>query len=87
MCTGGVIFSIDTGFTDPNNFAIGMGDSCIRIWKAGKMLVPSSKISDPFNSVCIWRGLQAKITVVSFHPTEPGIVAYGLEDGRIGIYR
>ena len=34
----------------------------------------------------LWKGLQAKVTSLALHPLLPGVLAYGLDDGRSGVY-
>ena len=34
----------------------------------------------------LWKGLQTKVTSLALHPLLPGVLAYGLDDGRSGVY-
>jgi hypothetical protein len=56
-----------------------VGDKTIRLWNTGRP-------GDAYSSITIWKGLQAKVTCVSFHPSEEGVLAYGCENGKIGVY-
>eukprot|EP00727_Mastigamoeba_balamuthi_P013396 m51a1_g868 hypothetical protein (1023) ;mRNA; r:820788-824233 len=75
----GQVFSLSESPLAPGAVAAGVGDNSIRVWLTrGRQ--------DPFDSLLLWRGVQTKATVVAFHPTEPGLLAYGTGDGHVGVY-
>ncbi|EGC34009.1 hypothetical protein DICPUDRAFT_80225 [Dictyostelium purpureum] len=68
----------------PNTFAIGCGDNTIRLWS------PTENQKDRYESKMLWKGIQSKVTAISFckdyginHST---LIAFGMDDGRAGVY-
>ncbi|GMF50707.1 unnamed protein product [Phytophthora fragariaefolia] len=63
--------------------AAGVGDQTIRLWELG-----NDATSAPSDYQCelLWKGLQSKVTCVRWHPFQQSLLAYGMEDGRIGVY-
>lgn len=75
--------------------AVGCGDASIRIiplrvskdrpYSQNNPSVPITlDITWPESSV-IWQGVPTAVTAVSWHPTETGIIAFGCQDGCIGL--
>lgn len=75
--------------------AVGCGDASIRIipvrvakdrpYSQSDASVPINlEISWPESSV-IWQGVPTAVTAVSWHPTETGIIAFGCQDGCVGL--
>ncbi|KAL4160497.1 hypothetical protein PRNP1_001065 [Phytophthora ramorum] len=60
--------------------AAGIGDQTIRLWN-----LAGGGTSD-YQCELLWRGLQSKVTCVQWHPFHHSLLAYGMEDGRIGVY-
>lgn len=75
---GSFVYSIDYSELDEGKLAIGLGDKLIRIWN-------TASSNDPFESIHFWKGIQSQVTMVKWHPTEFGILAFGTDDGRIGL--
>uniref|UniRef100_A0AAV1TZI4 Gem-associated protein 5 TPR domain-containing protein n=1 Tax=Peronospora matthiolae TaxID=2874970 RepID=A0AAV1TZI4_9STRA len=63
--------------------AAGVGDQTIRLWNVG---TESASLSSGYECDLLWKGLQSKITCVQWHPFQQSLLAYGMDDGRIGIY-
>ncbi|KAF4046698.1 WD domain G-beta repeat [Phytophthora infestans] len=63
--------------------AAGVGDQTIRLWDLNTEV--ESGASD-YQCDLLWKGLQSKVTFVRWHPLQHSVLAYGMEDGRIGIY-
>lgn len=83
---GGYVYSLDDSPCDPGMLAIAVGDNTIRIWNTESAIEdPFSLKSDVYKSKLFWKGLSSKITCTRWHPKEVGILAYGTEDGHIGI--
>ncbi|KAI9996850.1 hypothetical protein PInf_000112 [Phytophthora infestans] len=55
----------------------------IRLWDLNTEV--ESGASD-YQCDLLWKGLQSKVTFVRWHPLQHSVLAYGMEDGRIGIY-
>ncbi|XP_077983936.1 gem-associated protein 5-like [Glandiceps talaboti] len=76
---GGFVYSMVTSPIDPGRLAIGVGDNMIRIWNT----------SSPINAYdvsVLWQGTRSKVTALCWHPYREGHLAYGTDDGRVGIY-
>ncbi|KAE9303435.1 hypothetical protein PF001_g13543 [Phytophthora fragariae] len=63
--------------------AAGVGDQTIRLWNLGTDAVSTS---NDYQCDLLWKGLQSKVTCVRWHPFQHSMLAYGMEDGRIGVY-
>ncbi|CAL1544240.1 unnamed protein product, partial [Lymnaea stagnalis] len=59
--------------------AIGAGDNTIRIWN-------QSNKSNLFDISNLFYGIRSKITSAAWHPEKEGLLAYGTDDGRVGVY-
>ncbi|ETV91496.1 hypothetical protein, variant [Aphanomyces invadans] len=55
----------------------GIGDQTIRVIDLTK---------PELSSQLLWKGLQSKVTAVAWHPILPSLLAYGTEEGHIGLY-
>ncbi|TMW63480.1 hypothetical protein Poli38472_002421 [Pythium oligandrum] len=59
--------------------AAAIGDQTIRLWQlTGKQ--------SGYQVDLLWKGFQSKITSVRWHPMQDNLLAYGTEDGRLGLY-
>ncbi|XP_028403768.1 gem-associated protein 5-like [Dendronephthya gigantea] len=74
---GGFVYSLDVSLLDPSRFAVGVGDNMIRIWETSR---PSYSITN------IWRGIGTKVMKVLWHPVKEGLLAFGTEEGKVGIH-
>ncbi|CAI9731708.1 gem-associated protein 5 [Octopus vulgaris] len=72
---GGFVYDVHAVPLDPGRIALGIGDNTIRIWNR-------TKDSNRF-LVQIWQKIKSKVTVVRWHPTYEGLLAYGTDDGRV----
>lgn len=79
MGLGGHVYSVAYNASS-KLIAAAVGDQTIRLWN----MAPS--VSSQYSVEMLWKGLQSKITFVEWHPLEQSILAYGTEDGRVGIY-
>lgn len=59
---------------------------------AGRLCVACSDkcilVSDPSDgsySALLWKGIQAKVCVVQWHPSEDSLIAFGTHDGQVGL--
>ncbi|XP_012945659.1 gem-associated protein 5, partial [Aplysia californica] len=76
---GGYVYCARASPLEPGCVAIGAGDNMIRVWNQGKR-------TNPFDISTHYYGMKSKITTVSWHPQREGLLAYGTEDGRVGVY-
>lgn len=56
---GGFVYSLDSSPLDPSRVALAVGDNTVRVWI-------TNNSNDPFDSVLLWKGIQAKVSVVCF---------------------
>lgn len=54
---GGFVYSLSISPLDPARVALAVGDNTVRVWV-------TNNSSDPFDSVLLWKGIQAKVSVV-----------------------
>ncbi|XP_053399556.1 gem-associated protein 5-like [Mercenaria mercenaria] len=76
---GGYLYVAKTSPFDPGRLALGIGDTTIR-------LLNLRSSSDWFEMTQLWQGIRAKVTALCWHPAKEGLLAYGTDDGRVGIY-
>ena len=75
---GGHIYALAASAVDPGAVAIGCGDNLIRVWQTG--------VTSSFECQTLWKGVQSRVHALSWHPILEGILAFGLEDGSVGVY-
>ncbi|KAK3580429.1 hypothetical protein CHS0354_035471 [Potamilus streckersoni] len=75
---GGYVYAVNTSPLDPGRLALGVGDAVIRV-----MNLNSSEGNDV---TVFWQGIKSKVTALCWHPVKEGLLAYGTDDGRVGIY-
>ncbi|KAF0737389.1 hypothetical protein Ae201684P_006570 [Aphanomyces euteiches] len=71
--SGGLVSSVSLN-CEGSIVAVGVADSTIRLIERNG----SSKL--------LWKGFQGKVTTVSWHPQVPTLLAYGTDEGQIGLY-
>ncbi|XP_072171181.1 gem-associated protein 5-like, partial [Diadema setosum] len=76
---GGFVYSISSSPLDPARLALGVGDNMIRVWNTGSR-------GKTYDVTTLWQGIKSKVTVVCWHPLRENSLAYGTEDGRVGLY-
>ncbi|RUS82626.1 hypothetical protein EGW08_009619, partial [Elysia chlorotica] len=74
----GNIFCARVSPFDPGRLAIGAGDNNIRVWNQNNK-------SNPGDIVHIYNGIKSKVTYVAWHPEKEGVLAFGLDDGYVGV--
>ncbi|GFS10704.1 gem-associated protein 5-like [Elysia marginata] len=75
----GTVFCARVSPLDPGRIAVGAGDNNIRIWNQNNK-------SNPGDILHLHSGIRSKVTHVAWHPEKEGLLAYGLEDGSVGVY-
>ncbi|XP_033744086.1 gem-associated protein 5-like [Pecten maximus] len=76
---GGFVYVAKSSPVDPGRLALGVGDSMIRLWNINN----TNNLTDLKN---LWQGIKAKVTALCWHPVKEGLLAYGTDDGRVGVY-
>ncbi|BFZ24230.1 hypothetical protein BsWGS_27268 [Bradybaena similaris] len=75
---GGYVCAVRASPVDPGLVAIGAGDNIIRVWNQNN----KSKNLD-FTSISY--GTRCMITAIAWHPEREGLLAYGTDNGKVGI--
>ncbi|NWU36840.1 GEMI5 protein, partial [Hylia prasina] len=76
---GGFVYSLAFSPVDIGSLAIGVGDSMIRVWNI-------LSISNNYDVKTFWQSIKSKVTALSWHPTKEGFLAFGTDDGKVGIF-
>ena len=94
---GGFVYRIKFAPTDPYRMAVAVGDKSIRVWRRNKPMVGNASTSaateqlvspqgPEFDVSFLWKGVKEKVTALCWHPTDETKLAFGLDDGAVGIY-
>lgn len=59
--------------------AIGVGDGMIRVWN-------TLSIKNNYDVKSFWQGVKSKVTALCWHPSKEGCLAFGTDDGKVGLY-
>ena len=65
---GGFAYSIALSALSPSTLAIGVGDDSIVLWETPKYRNDSLS-GELYDTRCLWKGLQSKVTFVLWHPS------------------
>ncbi|OWF45310.1 gem-associated protein 5-like [Mizuhopecten yessoensis] len=76
---GGFVYVAKSSPVDPGRMAVGVGDSMIRLWNLNN----TNNLTDIKN---LWQGIKTKVTALCWHPVKEALLAYGTDDGRVGVY-
>ena len=66
---GGFAYSLSLSSLSPSLLAIGVGDDSIVLWETPKYRNDQQLSSDLYDTRCLWKGIQSKVTCVLWHPT------------------
>ncbi|GAM19238.1 hypothetical protein SAMD00019534_024130 [Acytostelium subglobosum LB1] len=87
---GGFVYTLASSQFNPNTISIGCGDNTIRQWSPNDPSVSADGdpdcSSDVYDTRSYWKGIQSKVTALAINPSCPWQLAFGLDDGRVGIY-
>ncbi|EFA86746.1 component of gems 5 [Heterostelium album PN500] len=92
---GGFVYCITSSCYSPKTLVIGCGDNIIRQWSPDLDDISetnnnnnniNNSITDVYETKSYWKGIQSKITAIDIHPVKTSQLAFGLDDGRVGIY-
>eukprot|EP00038_Savillea_parva_P013603 m.8758 g.8758 ORF g.8758 m.8758 type:complete len:1203 (-) comp2563_c0_seq1:23-3631(-) len=73
---GGHVYAMCNSGIDPEAIALGCGDNTIRVWNLG----------GADSCMTLWQGITARVTAIRWHPSQEGVLAFGMENGRSAVY-
>ncbi|XP_051869754.1 gem-associated protein 5 [Pristis pectinata] len=76
---GGFVYSLAFSPVNIGSLAVGVGDGMIRVWD-------TISLQGPYHIKTLWQGIKSKVTSLCWHPTKESLLAFGTEDGKVGIY-
>ncbi|KAL4660029.1 gem-associated protein 5 isoform X1 [Arapaima gigas] len=76
---GGYVYKMSFSSVGLGYLALGIGDNMIRVWN-------TMSVSNKYDSRSFWQGVKSKVTALSWHPTKEGSLAFGTDDGKVGVY-
>ncbi|XP_053319123.1 gem-associated protein 5 [Spea bombifrons] len=76
---GGFVYTLAFSPVAAGCLAVGVGDSMIRVWN-------TLSVVNAYDVKTLWQGIRCKVTALSWHPTKEGSLAFGTDDGKVGIY-
>ena len=77
---GGYVYTIAESPVEPQIIYFSVGDNTIRSWNR------TDERGSNYDWKMRWQGLNAQVTAIDPHPLLPGLVGFGLKDGRVGVY-
>ncbi|KAM4620896.1 gem-associated protein 5 [Polymixia lowei] len=76
---GGGVYALSFSPVGTGCLALGVGDYMIRVWN-------TLSIQNQYDTRTFWQGIKAKVMALAWHPSKEGSLAFGTEDGKVGIY-
>uniref|UniRef100_A0A8C1RTW9 Anaphase-promoting complex subunit 4 WD40 domain-containing protein n=1 Tax=Cyprinus carpio TaxID=7962 RepID=A0A8C1RTW9_CYPCA len=76
---GGFVYCLSFSSVGTGCLALGVGDSMIRVWN-------TLSIQNQYDIKTFWQGVKSKVTALAWHPLKEGSLAFGTDDGKVGIY-
>uniref|UniRef100_A0A673LY02 Gem-associated protein 5-like n=1 Tax=Sinocyclocheilus rhinocerous TaxID=307959 RepID=A0A673LY02_9TELE len=75
---GGFVYCLSFSPVGTGCLALGIGDSMIRVWN-------TLSIQNQYDIKTFWQGIKSKVTALAWHPLKEGTLAFGTDDGKVGI--
>lgn len=75
---GGFVYCLSFSPLGSGTLALGVGDNMIRVW--------NTQSSNHYDTRSFWQGIKSKVTALAWHPQKEGALAFGTDDGKVGIY-
>ncbi|XP_026183868.1 gem-associated protein 5 isoform X2 [Mastacembelus armatus] len=76
---GGFVYALTFSPVGAGCLAIGVGDNMIRVWN-------TLSTQNQYDTRFFWQGIKSKVTALAWHPAKEGSLAFGTDDGKVGIY-
>uniref|UniRef100_A0A8C4ZRC9 Gem nuclear organelle associated protein 5 n=1 Tax=Gadus morhua TaxID=8049 RepID=A0A8C4ZRC9_GADMO len=76
---GGSVYALSFSPVATGLLALGGADQMIRSWD-------TLSLQNPYLTKTFWQGIRSKITALVWHPSREGSLAFGTDDGKVGIY-
>ncbi|XP_015254322.1 PREDICTED: gem-associated protein 5 [Cyprinodon variegatus] len=76
---GGHIYTLTFSPVGVGCLALGVGDNLIRVWN-------TLSTQNQYDVRSFWQGIKSKVTALAWHPQKEGSLAFGTDDGKVGIY-
>uniref|UniRef100_A0AAR2JW11 Anaphase-promoting complex subunit 4 WD40 domain-containing protein n=1 Tax=Pygocentrus nattereri TaxID=42514 RepID=A0AAR2JW11_PYGNA len=76
---GGFVYSLSFSPVGTGFLALGVGDNMIRVWN-------TLSIHNLYDTKTYWQNIKSKVTALAWHPAKEGSLAFGTDDGKVGIY-
>ncbi|MED6293161.1 hypothetical protein CHARACLAT_007880 [Characodon lateralis] len=76
---GGHVFKLTFSPVGIGCLALGVGDNMIRVWN-------TLSTQNQHDVRSFWQGIKSKVTALAWHPKKEGSLAFGTDDGKVGIY-
>ncbi|XP_048399577.1 gem-associated protein 5 isoform X2 [Stegostoma tigrinum] len=76
---GGFVYSLAFSPVNIGSLAVGVGDGMIRVWD-------TLSLQRAYDIKTLWQGIKSKVTALCWHPTKESTLAFGTDDGKVGIY-
>ncbi|KAF7655287.1 hypothetical protein LDENG_00058260 [Lucifuga dentata] len=76
---GGFVYALTFSLVASGCLALGVGDNMIRVWN-------TLTIQNQYDTRSFWQSIKSKVTALAWHPKKEGSLAFGTDDGKVGIY-
>ncbi|CAK6979066.1 gem-associated protein 5 [Scomber scombrus] len=76
---GGFVYALTFSPVGAGCLALGVGDNMIRVWN-------TLTTQNQYDTRTFWQGIKSKVTALAWHPKREGSLAFGTDDGKVGIY-
>ncbi|KAG2456186.1 gem-associated protein 5 isoform X1 [Polypterus senegalus] len=76
---GGFVYCLNFSPLDTGSLAVGVGDNMIRTWN-------TLTIQNRYDTKIFWQGIKSKVTALAWHPLKENWLAFGTDDGKVGIF-
>ncbi len=75
---GGHVYAVQQSPFDPGRLAVGCGDNLLRLW--------NTEAANATDCVVFWKSIQSRVRSLAWHPVSEELLAFGTEDGTVGMY-